>query len=254
MYTESVSILDEEQNSLLIHCAIHFGNNLNIMLEYYKNGGPGVCENFSIENIIALLKFQSEDPSFIEKTLHIEDQQIIKSHVKQYHQLQDVYDSAPDQLSKLICDLILTEEHNPSKEIDAIISIGGDAEQRLLTILELETFHSPLAPGYGLAPYNAARALGKIQSQKAIEPIFNLILRAEFEQQEILIQALKDIGQSAKTQLLEQLTFSPFTVENECAAICLSSFCPDAQVSGTAKALLDKDLPDLFKDYVSYLI
>ena len=253
MHTESVPILDEEQTNLLIHCAIHFGNNLNIMLQYYKKQGPGCDNNFTIKNIQDLALFQKENPSFIEQTLHIEDLKLIKTHVKQYQQLQEVYDSAPDELSKYICDLILTEDHEPTKEINTIIAANGDAKQRLLTILGLETFHSPLSPGYGLAPYNAAKALGQMKACEAIKPIFLLLQRADFEKQEILIQTLKNIGDPAKKFLISQLQFSPYTIENESAAICLCSFCPDTQILKAASNLLKEKIPHTLKEYLTLL-
>ena len=254
MQQSTYSITDEEEHSLLLHAAIHFGSNFQIMRAYYQKGGPGKTLDFCDSTLKTFCTYQKQNPHLLKTVLSHEDQHLIKKHLLQYEKLQEVYTNPPDKLSTLICDLILTEFHDPIEEIQALIPYQMQAEKRLLTILTLDTFHSPLAPGYGLAPYNAAKALGLMQSKLAIKPIFGLMHSASFDHQELLIKALRQIGQEAKKNLLKSLTFPPFTVENASAAICLAPFSPDKEIKNAAIALLQRQIPTSLREYCQPLI
>jgi hypothetical protein len=238
---DEIPLIDDIDRAILMHRDAHFAGNFFIMIDYYKKEGKGVQPEFSIERIEQLALFQEYSAKDLNALIlsDLELEEVIKAQ-EVYALLKKSYESnAP--IAEKIADLILSEELDTEKEVQALIALGKQAVAPLLKIVETEQFYNPLFPGYGKAPELALKIIGEIKDPAALRSLFNAIGEVEFDEEEEAIRALVKLGEPAKEFLLKQLKAQPITKDNERAATALTHFAEEKDVTHAALELLDKE-------------
>lgn len=253
---DSSSLTSELDKEILMHRDAHFGGKFDFMIDYYEKGGKGVRPEFELEYIRTLdateKKLQQNLASVL---LSGGEAEKIARAKDSYKKLRDLYERENESRDKsatvnprhhfpiLLADLILSEEEYPKAEIDAIVAEKSAIVPFLIDLLRAENFHDPLFPGYGTAPMLAATCLGIIGDKKAIIALFEGIGSGDFFDDDIVLNALKAIGESAKQFLLHVLRARPITYDNERAAMALTYFSTDPEVATSCfKMLKEIDL------------
>lgn len=234
---QNIPILDESDLEILMHRDCHFGKNFGIMLDYYKKEGIGCHPEIEISAIANLQQIEealNEDLS--DKLLPEHEKIRVKKMRDLYRELRDNYKNG-GRLAELLCDLLLSEEEEPIKEIDALAKVSDSAP--LIDLLGSETFYDPLSPGYGRAPMLAAKVLAKIGDPKAIVPLFISLKHEDFFFEQEIQNALTSFGNEAKTFLLKVLKQKPLSIDNDTAARALSHFSSEKEVIEVALILLN---------------
>lgn len=230
-------------NAILMHRDAHFGGDFATMLDYYQKEGKGVCRDFDLSRIEELSRFEKQIGKDLAATmLSGAEAEKVASARNAYKTLRDVY-KIKDPKNKhplLIADLILTEDPEATKEIQAIVSEKGSIVPALIDLVRNEDFHDPLFPGYGLAPALAAKSLGLIGDKRAIIALFETIGEGDFFDENIILEALRAIGEPAKAFLLKVLHGHPINLDNEQAAIALVGFKSDPEVSTACLKILQE--------------
>lgn len=223
---DALPLSDQNANDILMHRNSHFGGKFDFMKEYYMEEGIGAHPEIELEQINELALFEKQigqdlAPLSLSKT----ELEKVKCSIRMYRALQKICNLSQDvnSIPTLLADLILTEEAEPISEINKLAQIEK-ALPYLVELLNTEEFYDPVFPGYGKAPFHAARCLGKMKSEKAIIPLFESMKAEHFLFEEKVILALKEIGQKAYDFLLSVLVKTPITHDNEKAAIALLSF------------------------------
>lgn len=245
-------VIDTVDMEILMHRDAHFGGNFEIMLEYYSQDGVGVMPDFDIEQIEHLQKIEIEHKQNLAET-YLPDaaKDSVEESKRIYHQLREVYDQKGE---KLISDLILSEEHHPEKEIQALVNQGKDSVPALIHLISSRVFYDPLYPGYGRSPIFAAKCLGKIQDERAIPPLFEALGQENFFTDEEIILALASFGNRSKSFLIKRLKQEPLSKDNEYAAIALSGFPEKDEIAAAALEVLEKETTLKRPLFASYLI
>lgn len=165
-----------------------------------------------------------------------------------YQTLRAIYSikKPKSQFPQLIADLILAEDEEAEKEIDAIAEHKDKIVPALIDLLRNETFYDPLFPGYGLAPFLAVKCLGRIGDKRAIISLFEALGHSDFFADDQIVKALRAIGNPAKEFLLHVVHGKPLNEDNEKAAIALLAFQDDEEVANACFDLLEQ--PDVQKD------
>lgn len=256
-YESSSQEEDGINQEILMHRDAHFSGNFDEMIRYYLNDGKGVSANFDVEQVMALAEEERRlGTNLAPEVLAISEIKEIKKAHDAYRSLRDLFNikNPKTPYPQLIAHLILAESEDPIEEIDAIVNCGRAAVPFLIDLLKSEDFYNPLYPGYGQAPYLAAKCLGKIGDKRAVISLFESIGRGDFFQDETALLALKSIGEPAQEFLLKVLKGRPINEDNERAAIALLSFKDSPQVAEIAFELLEK--LDLAKEIslATYLI
>lgn len=228
--------------TIIMHRDVHFGGNFNIMLKYYEEGGKGISNEFDENQIRKLAEFErSAEENIAGSILTGADAEKVAEAKKAYEQLREIFESdSKNHYPKLIASLILSEEEDPKEEIEAIVKEKNAIVPSLLEVLKSETFYDPLYPGYGQAPQLAAKCLGLIGDKRAIIFLFEGIGHGDFFHDDILMKAMKEIGDPAKEFLLKVVKAQPITEDNERAAIALNAFKDDSEVAETCFDILNK--------------
>ncbi len=245
-------VIDTVDMEILMHRDIHFGGSFEIMLEYYGQDGVGVMPDFDIEQIEYLQKIELDHKqNLAEVYLPDAAKDSIEESKRIYHQLREVYDQKGE---KLISDLILSEEHHPEKEIQALVEQGKDSVTALIHLISSRVFYDPLYPGYGRSPIFAAKCLAKIQDERAIPPLFEALGQENFFTDEEIILALVSFGNRSKSFLIKRLKQEPLSKDNEYAAIALSGFSEDDEIATAALEVLEKETTLKHPLFAGYLI
>lgn len=250
---EGFPVSDEQNIAILQHRDVHFGGNFGVMLEYYMKGGKGVNPEFDIEQIQALALIEKETgQNMAAMLLSGAEAERIAEAKEAYKKLREIFNSKDKNAKypQLIADLILTEEEEPTKEIEAIVNEKNAIVPLLINLLRADTFYDPLFPGYGKAPALAAKCLGLIGTgdKRVIISIFESIGTGDYFDEDVALDALKSIGEPAKQFLLKVVHGKPINEDNERAAIALIKFKEDPEVSQACFTMLQdknvlKDLP-----------
>ena len=152
-------------NAILMHRDVHFGGSFQTMLDYYQKEGRGVSKEFEIKRIQELAELEKRSRQNLAAVMLTGPEAEKVAKAKQaYVSLRELYD-IPNPKSKmplLLADLILSEDEELPKAIEAVVAERGNIVRLLLDLLRNEEFYDPLFPGYGLAPSLAAQCLGKI--------------------------------------------------------------------------------------------
>jgi hypothetical protein len=256
MEPPQIPAVDAIDMEILMHRDAHFGGNFEVMIEYYEQNGVGVMPDFEIQEIKRLQNLEWDLKENLSKIYLPEPaKEVVSDSQKLYQSLREAYsNSEKDPLPILLSDLILSEELVPIKEIEALVNQKEKAVPPLIHLLSSPSFYEPLYPGYGRTPIFAAKCLGKIQDERAIPPLFEALGQENFFTDEEIIYALRLFGDKAKSFLIQRLIGTPFSKDNEHAAIALSAFPEDPEIAKKALDLLTQG--DVFHRFslASYLI
>lgn len=230
---ESLPIVEIGDVEILMHRDVHFNGNFALMLDYYMRGGKGVQTGFDSRRIESLsimekaLK-QNLSPLFLTEA----DVEKVNAAKEKYEELRSLVrgNSAAKSYARLIAELILSEEEEPTEEIEAIRHSGPTIIKTLIELLHSDIYSDPLFPGYGFGPQLAAQCLGKIGDKSAIIALFEGIGEGDFFQEEQTLKALTHIGEPAKKFLLKVVHSRPITYDNERAAMALALFKHDEEI------------------------
>lgn len=236
---EGFNLKDEIVNGILMHRDAHFGGQFQFMIDYYEKEGKGSLQEFTLEKIREVESIERQlGENLAALLLSGPEAEQVKASKEMYKKLRDVYESKDqtDRYAQLIADLILAEEEDPEKEMQAIVAEKAAIVPALVQLLRSEEFYNPLFPGYGQAPLLVIRCLGEIGDKRAIMSLFEFIGRSEVLDEESSLRALRAIGTPAKEFLLKALRSRPITEDNERAAIALIHFKDDPDI---AKACLE---------------
>ncbi len=242
---------DDIANLILMHRNAHFGGKFAFMLEYYRKDGVGCCNEFDLYSIKKLAEIEEQlgydlASSRLSETEH---EQILNV-LQLYQGLRKLHSISQDagSIPTLLAELILTEEAQPKAEIEKLAK-QEKALPYLLDILKSEEFLDPLFPGYGKTPTHIAQILGKMKAEKAIIPLFESMRAENFQHEEAVISALKNIGKPAFDFLMTVLKKQPVNRDNEKAAICLTNFGENEEFAQASLELLQNfhvfNLPNL---------
>lgn len=232
---------DELTNAILMHRDAHFGGKFEFMIEYYKNEGKGTLPEFTLEKIRELRKIEeATEENLAAILLSGPEAERVGEALETYKKLREVYEKndSESSLTKLIADLVLSEEEEPREEIDAIVKKKNAIVPALIHVIRSENLYDPLFPGYGLAPALAMKCLGLIGDERSIISLFECIGRSEVLDEELAIEALRYIGEPAKKFLLKVASSHPVTEDNERATIALISFKDNQEIAHTCLQLL----------------
>lgn len=238
-------------NAILMHRDSHFSGSFDIMLDYYEKEGKGVIQDFTIERIQELAEMEKRTHTNMAAVmLSGPEAERVAAAKQAYKNIRDIYSVTKPKspYPALIADLILSESETASEEIAAISKEGSGIVPSLLEVLRNEDFYDPLFPGYGQAPALAAECLGKIGDKRSIISLFEAIGEGDFFNEDIILNALKSVGDPARDFLLKVLHGRPLNSDNERAAIALLKFKDDPEVSQACLKMLEeidvaKDLP-----------
>lgn len=253
---ENASLTDELDHEILMHRDSHFGGNFKIMLDYYHGDNPGINPDFEIERIEYLAQVEKETGQNLAAMMlsGAEAEKVAKAK-EAYRNLKEIYnvEDAKNPIPRLIADLILTEKEDPHEEVEAVINEGDKIIPELIRILKNEESFDSLFPGYGLSPFLAILCLGLLKDERAIIPIFETLSKDIVFEEEVILDALKEIGDSAKSFLLKQVSSRPLTDDNIHAAFALLAFREDSKVAETCfQQLKDRNVQkeSLFAAYL----
>lgn len=230
-------------NLILMHRDAHFGGDFNVMLDYYKKNKKGISIEFDIERIQALADTQfAEGKDLAPLMLSGAEAERVANSKKLYKDLREICETTNKKniVPKLIAELILSEDEEIPFAVQAVVAEKTAIVPALIDLLRSEEFYDSLAPGYGQAPTLAAECLGQIGDKRAIISLFEAIGSGDFFNEDIILKALKAIGEPAKTFLLKVLKGKPFTNDNDRAAIALIAFKDDPEVSTTCLNMLQE--------------
>lgn len=237
---EDFSLTDSLDVEIVMHRDAHFGGLFPEMIAYYRKGGKGVDENFTMKRIEELEKSEQQLGENIASTLLSGAQAEEIGHARSsYKKLRELYemDEVSTSLPRMIADLILAEGE-AEEEKKKVVAEGDVIVPLLLDLLKSENFYNPLFPGFGKAPFLAAECLGAIGDEKAAPALFECLERGDFFDEEAMLKALQMLGKPAKIFLLERICSRPVTKDHERAAMALSSFPPDPEIAKGSFALL----------------
>jgi len=254
---EAFPMMDAVDKEILMHRDVHFGGQFSIMLDYYAVEGKGVNPEFDVKRIEELAKIEQEVKENLAPLLLTgSDAEVIARAKQAYKDLRDLYDqkNPKSKLPLLIADLILSEEEEAESEVEAIVKEKKVIIPLLLDLLKSSDFHSSLFPGYGHAPFLAAKCLGLIGDERASFSLFESLGDGDFGDEKMVLRALTHIGDPARDFLLKVIASTPACEDNERAALALIAFQGDDVVSEAVLSLLER--PDIFQheSFAAYLI
>lgn len=235
--------MDALDATIVMHREVHFGGKFSFMLDYYIKEGRGVNPEFEIARIRELETLEHHlNQNLATLLLSGPDVERVAEAKEAYRKLRALYEgkSSPSKKHpRLIADLILCEDDDAA---DAAVAAAAAEKSAivppLMELLRSEDFHDPLFPGYGLAPALAARCLGMIGDKRSIIALFESIGESDFLSDDLALEALKAIGEPAKTFLLKVMHARPLTYDNERAAEALLQFKEDPDVANACFAML----------------
>jgi hypothetical protein len=238
---QELPVIDHLDAEIIMHRDVHFAGQFSIMLHYYEQEGKGVRPEFNPRRILDLSQIeQTYRINLKEHLLSSEQKARVQKAQKAYQDFKKMYELAkdPNSPSLKLADLILSEEESPVPELEAVIELKDKLLEELLLLIQNDDFYDPLFPGYGFAPELAAYCLGKMGSAHAIQPLFDRIAKVDFYIEDVILEALKNIGKEAKNFLITEITRLPLSESNDRAAVALIHFRQDHEVACLALQLL----------------
>lgn len=241
---DAYALADALDVDILMHRDAHFGGKFSIMLDYYRRDGKGTNPEFEIPRIEELQQVEQDTgENLAALLLSGPDAEHIARAREAYRKLREITEAPVKSRAthaQLLANLILGEDPELNKEIAAIVAAGKEIVPALIQLIESDEYYDPLYPGYGLAPIFAAHCLGKLQDDRAVPVLFGNIGKGDFFHEDTLCQALCAIGDSAKAFLLKVVQSRPLNDDNACAALALSYFANDPEVSAVCLQQLQK--------------
>lgn len=236
-------LIDEIDHEILMHRDAHFGGLFSIMIDYYKDGGKGSQPEFELKRIKELEELEIQLKQNL-AALFLTAQEIerVGDAKKAYKNLRDICElkKTTNLNPKLIAELILSEDEEPQEEIEALVKQKETVVPLLIDLLKKDELRDVLYPGYGKAAESIIRCLKRIGDKRAIIALFESIGTGDFFFDELIIEALKAIGDPAKRFLLTVLNKRPLNEDNEKAAIALKAFKEDKEVISSVLTLLEQ--------------
>jgi hypothetical protein len=246
----SYALTDEIDHQILMHRDAHFGGDFSVMLEYYcADESIGVQSDLDVERIAYLAEVEKEMGQDLAPLILTGAEAESVGRARQtYAKLKEIYeyDEEQNETPRLIADLILSEEEEPLKEIEAIVSHGTRILPELFSLITADTFYDPLFPGYGYAPYLAIICIGRIGDPSAIVPLFETFSKTIAFDEMVILEALTHLGEPAKHFLLNILKSRPVTQDNTHAAFALTGFSRDPEVGAASlEQLKDPEIQNM---------
>lgn len=244
-----MNLTDAVDHEIVMHRDAHFGGSFQEMLNYYEDESHiGILPDIELERIYDLQNYEKQTgDNLYFSLLDDEEREKVELSKKAYLDLKKIYEMEElnGPYSKLIADLILSEEEEPREALEKIIAKQKLLLPDLLRILKWDEAYDPLFPGYGYAPYFALQALCQIKDSRAIIVLFETLRREAFFGEEAIVSALVAQGDEAKNFLFKTLKAKPITSDNTFAAYAIAGFVPDQEIESCALQML-KD-PEVWK-------
>lgn len=251
----SFPLSNEIDHDILMHRDVHFGGNFTVMIDYYQNEGKGTQPSFEIERLEELRLYEEQNHcNLSELLLSHEEKESVQQAKNKYFALRDLYENSSSVLAQQIADLILSEDPEAEKEIQALCKTGVSSIPWLIDLLKEDDFFNPLFPGYGMAPGHAAKCLGLMKAAEAVAPLFESLSKADFFTEEAILEALSLIGSPARSFLLHVIQKRPISKDNHNAAIALLSFKDDPSVTDACFSLLQDPALLAMPTFFTYLL
>ncbi len=254
---DAYPMIDAIDKEILMHRDVHFGGKFSIMQEYYEVGGKGIHPEFDLKRIELLAQMENEmGENMAPLVLTGSDAEKVGRALDAYKMLRDLYEeeNPKSKLPLLIADLILSEEEEAEEEVKAIVEQNRVIIPHLLDLLRSVDYHDPLFPGYGHAPFLAAKCLGLIGDERAVFSLFECLGDGDFGDEKMVLSALRTAGEPAKKLLLKVAKSEPIKEDNERAALGMIAFQDDPEVRETALTLLEKPESLESDSFATYLI
>ncbi len=239
---DSFGVIEEEDRRILLHRESHFGGSFPVMLEYYERGDArGIHDEISLSRIAFLADVEKRlGRDIAPLILSGADAEKIAWSKKMYGDIQKTAQDNPQ--ASLYSTLILHEEEE-LQFTDKELMMLAQKPSILIMLASSDEFRDELAPGYGKAPFEAIRLIGRLKIKDAKEPLLRLLSIAEGEEEEELLIALSSLGDELLEQACSFLSSKPLTPFHEKMALLLLQFLPDPRVAVcAAKLLLDKEI------------
>lgn len=198
---ENFPITTALDNMILMHRDAHFGGKFSIMIDYYEREGKGVYKEIELKQIYRLAELEKQAGQDIAPLLlSVPEAEKVAVSILAYKRLKELYedDSLAAYYPRLLADLILSEEEDPVKEIEAIVKEKGKIIPAILEVLRSDDLLDPLFPGYGHAPALVAKCLGMIGDKRAIISLFQMIGEGDFDDEAVALEGLKNMGAARK--------------------------------------------------------
>lgn len=245
---------DELDREIVLHREAHFGGSFDVMIDYYLSAGKGVQESFDLRRIEFLKGWEEENKENLAPLLLSgSDIETVAKAKDAYKKLRDLY-MKKEGVHRLIADLVLTEDEEAEEEVSAILHEGKKMVPLLIDLIRAEDFYNDLYPGYGHAPYLAAKCLGKLGDEKVIHLLFEALEEGNFSDEQMVIRALREVGPSAKQFLLRLLKREPADSLSRRAAVALSGFVGDEEIQEAALEILQREKTLKDELFASYLV
>jgi hypothetical protein len=244
-----LSLENAEDRLIVLHREAHFGGSFDQMVSYYESDGKGAQRDIELRRVRELMLIEKERKiDLLALLLSDSDRQLLKQVQDAYVALKELYEiqKPKNKIPRLLADLILSEDEEPTAEIAAVVAEKDKIVPQLLELLNSESMADPLFPGYGYAPELAARCLALIGDKRAIISLFESIGTGDIGSEECVLAGLHAIGEPAKHFLLGVLRAKPWGWDNVRAATALIRFNADPEVSKAALEMLSE--ANVFKD------
>ena len=88
-------------------------------------------------------------------------------------------------------------------------------------IIEDPRYYSNLSPGYGLLPVTMMRLVGRTKDKQWIKPLFNALLRYGSLYDDVILTVMAEYHHQVKQSMLQKLQSTPYSKDNERAALIL---------------------------------
>lgn len=211
------------------------------MITYYRGEKKGVQTEFTPERLEKLASIETRLRVNLSDLLFADRHREKVRHMRrEYAKLRDLASaqSISADPKRALARLILADSEEPIEQLRAVEKLGVGAVPHLIELFSDATFYDPLSPGFGLAPELAAKCLGSIADTRAIKVLFAKLGDVGFFTQDVVLEALRKIGDPSRDFLLQKLQARPFTEDNQKAAFALVHFREDFLVAATGYRLL----------------
>ncbi len=242
---------------ILLHRNSHFGGQFATMIAYYRSEGKGIQIEFPLARLEKLARIEQKlGMDLAQLLLNPLQNARLKSAQGAYHSVRTrlALGQNPRSAEHSLARLILSDREEPIEQLRAVEQLGGDAVAPLIELFSAREFYDPLYPGFGLAPELAAKCLGLIKDPRAIPALFAQLGNLSFFTEDVVLEALRKIGEPSRDYLLDKLQMLPITEENQKAALALVHFRRDFEVAATGFRLLTDERVRERSGFANFLV
>ena len=240
---DQLPLFDEEYQTILLHRDVHFGQNFDVMLEYYaRDEAPGIQEDIEIRKIKELMALEKKlGKNIAPYLLGGAEMERIAFFRGLYRQFETLLSLSPEgSTERLIAEFFLSDGEWESV-LQKIDSSSIQKVHLLKEILLDDIWFDPLSPGFGMVPKAIVRIFGQRPSSESVRTLFSILEQGSFEFEEEVLSALRKIGDLARDFCIERFVSSQDVREKEKALIVLSRFVPDKKVQECVLTWLEKE-------------